>query len=312
MYARPEKPAFLVRYETDARERARRNENETRERRRMYQRNARQYERVTFWRASYALRDFFKRDTFEYETLADAQNAASDSYYSGDDARDYFVREYGDEAVALFRYMCPDAPVDRYRATIESDLARAAAFAACDDYGQQFFHWCRVAIENVARNSDFVWCWLDADGRPTDQEYDAHAVGFACSRRAYLDRSAAWWPELWWNRPRTEWDNYDSNRERIEAAEDVLGDYLSSYLKENAINPEDFDARGSRYADPQDWPMFFIDYSEAIGDFRADRDRMRERLREMIRARAPLEARAALVASVYGWAGNDADADENE
>lgn len=311
------KPAAIVRLETRNADASVKRQRETEARRAAYRRNAARYNAVTFWREARDLSDFFKPRQFDHDTLQDAENDCMDSVdhsylFAREYARD-IVKEYGDDARDLFRYLAPAAPFERYRDRVAADLVRAVADARRADYALQFFDYCRDAVERAANETGMEWTWLDAAGNPTDQEYDARRVGFACSRRAYLNRNAEWWPVTHWRghgEPHDAWNDYASNRERLDAADDVLGDYLTETLESERADLEHFDERGSRYGDDDYWPECFSDYSEAVEAFREDDGRMRERLRAMIRNRAPLEDRAALVASVYGVAGMEESDDE--
>lgn len=301
------KPAILTRTESRIQSQRDKRTRDTEARRAKYRRNGARYLAATFWQTSCELSEFFKGRGFDHATLNDAENDCMDrcdfSYLYGRECRRDIEKEYGDEARELFAYLCPDAPLSVYREQIADDMVRAVAASQRADYASQFFDWCRDAIESAAQSSGLVWCYLDKAGKPTDQEYDAHAVGFACSRRAFLDRSAKWWPEKWWAKGETTWNDYASNRERMDAADDVLSDHISEHLESKAANLEHFDERGARYGDADYWPEYFIDYSEAREEWESAKKKMRARLREMIANRAPLELRAALVASVYGEPG---------
>lgn len=312
------KPAAIVAIESrnDRAIERRRKDDETR-RAASRQRIAR-YNAVTFWRGSFELSECFKegrrRGGFDWETLNDAQNDMRDrcdhSYFFEHGCSREIENESLDDALALFRFMRPNAPAHLYREAIARDLVRAYASAAADDYSLQFFDYCRDAIESAADAVGLPWVWLDSSGNPTTEDYDAHAVGFACSRRAYLDKAAAWWPAWWHDKTRSDWDNYDNNRERIEAADDVMRERVAEILQENAGDLEGFDERGNRAGDTDWWPALFQDYSEAAQEFDDDNAKMRARLRDMIRTRAPLEKRAELVATVYGVPGTPRDDSE--
>lgn len=312
--ANNEKPAFLVRIESRTQAARDKRTRETEARRAVYRRNGARYLAASFWRGSADIAEFFKNGRFDHATLNDAENDCFDNvdfhYVYAADMRRELEKEYGDDARALFRYLCPDAPAHVYREQIADDLARAVADAQRADYSLQFSDWCRDAVEDAAESSGLIWCYLDKAGNPTDQEYDAHAVGFACSRRVYLDKGAEWWPEKWWDKGASTWDDYASNRERMESADDVLGEFLRDHLQSEGADLEYFDERGSRYADDDYWPELFADYSEAREEWESDKAKMRARLREMIANRAPLELRAALVASVYGEPGRAAAEEE--
>lgn len=309
------KPAILTRTESRIQSQRDKRTRDTEARRAKYRRNAARYLAASFWQGSRDIADFFKGRGFDHATLQDAENDCMDnvdfSYLYGRDYRRELEREYGDDGRELFAYLCPDAPLSVYREQIADDVTRAVADSRRADYALQFFDWCRDAVEDAADSSGLVWCWLDKAGKPTDQEYDAHAVGFACSRRAFLDRSAEWWPEKWWAKGETTWSDYASNRERMDAADDVLSEFLGEHLESEGADLESFDERGSRYADDDYWPEYFSDYSEAREQWENDKAKMRARLREMIANRAPLELRAALVASVYGEPGRVADESED-
>ena len=312
------KPAILTRTESRIQSQRDKRTRDTEARRAKYRRNAARYLAASFWQGSRNIADFFKGRGFDHATLQDAENDCMDnvdfSYlYSRDYARE-LEKEYGDDARELFAYLCPDAPLSVYREQIADDMVRAVADSQRADYALQFFDWCRDAVEDAAESSGLVWCYLDKAGKPTDQEYDAHAVGFACSRRAYLNCNAEWWPITHWRghgEPHDAWNDYGTNSERMDAADDVLSDYLREHLESEGADLESFDERGSRYADDDYWPEYFSDYSEAREQWENDKAKMRARLREMIANRAPLELRAALVASVYGEPGRAADESED-
>ena len=304
------KPAILARTESRIQSQRDKRTRDTEARRAKYRRNAARYLAASFWQGSRNIADFFKGRGFDHATLQDAKNDCTDnvdfSYlYSRDYARE-LEKEYGDDGRELFAYLCPDAPLSVYREQIADDVTRAVADSRRADYALQFFDWCRDAVEDAAESSGLVWCYLDKAGKPTDQEYDAHAVGFACSRRAFLNRNAEWWLITHWRghgEPHDTWNDYASNRERVDAADDVLSDYLREHLESEGADLEHFDERGSRYGDADYWPEYFSDYSEARDEWESAKAKMRARLREMIANRAPLELRAALVASVYGEPG---------
>lgn len=308
------KPAFLVRMENGLQAQRDKRTRETEARRAKYRRNGARYLAASFWTGSAEFSEFFKRG-FDHDTLNDAENDCMDnvdfSYLYGREYRRDVEREYGDDARELFRYLCPDAPLSDYSAQILDDVTRAVADSRRADYALQFFDWCRDAIEDAAESTGLVWCYLDKAGNPTDQEYDARRIGFACSRRMYLNRNAEWWPEKWWQKVESVWNDYASNRERMDAADVVLPEFLREHLESEAADLEHFDERGSRYADDDYWPEYFSDYSEAREEWESAKKKMRERLREMIANRAPLELRAALVASVYGEPGRAADDSED-
>lgn len=293
------KPSFLI--ALDARNAAaiEKSTRATLERRAGYARNAARYARATFWRGSRDIADFFKGGRVDFSTLQDAENDCRDacdfSYYFAPDMRREAWREHGDDARALFEFLAPGAPFERYADDVETDLVRALADAASADYSLQFFHWCREAVEDCANASGLEWAWLDANGAPTVEEYDARAVGFACSRRAFLNSGAEWWPEKWWQKGETTWTDYASNRERMDAADEVLDEHLRAVFEDHAADVGHFDERGGRYADTDFWPDLFRDYSEAVDAATRDARDLRARLAGMIRNRAPLEHRAALV-----------------
>lgn len=300
------KPAILTRAESRIQSQRDKRTRDTEARRAKYRRNAARYLAASFWQGSRDIADFFKGRGFNHATLQDAENDCIDNVdFSYLYSRE-LENEYGDDGRELFAYLCPDAPLSVYREQIADDVTRAVAYSRRADYALQFFDWCRDAVEDAADSSGLVWCWLDKAGKPTDQEYDAHAVGFACSRRMYLSQSAEWW----WAKGESVWNDYASNRERMDAADDRLSEFLGEHLESEGANLEHFYERDSRYADDDYWPAYFSDYSEAREQWESDKAKMRARLRKMIANRAPLELRAALVASVYGEPGRAADEGE--
>jgi hypothetical protein len=296
------------------------------EKRARYAINARAYARVSFHRHSFELAHFFggrrARGTFDGPTLNDEQNRMSEncdfSYiYGREYARDIW-REHGDDARDIFRHLTRgDAPVSRYVDTLQSDTLRSYAQAMEDDYSCQYFDFLRDAIERAADAiacDGIAWAWLDASGKPTSEDYDAHAIGFALSRRAYLNPRADWWPRKTWKGKdctETTWHDYTSNRARLDDADSVMSEYYESALSDNLTDTSDFDERGGRYADPEWWPLLLVDYCEAVDEFERERDKMRARLADMIRNRAPLETRAAHVAAFYGTPGTNDETEED-
>lgn len=314
-----QKPPFLIRYEvTQARALERSKEKSAAEREAAKDR-ARRYNRISFCREDWHLEDFFKwtpRSMSNADSLGDVCNALRDDLdfseaYFGRHGRD--VSDDMPDALALVQYLAPGVTrraLDAMREDIADDLRRAMCYAAESDYEAQFYHWLVDALESAADETGAEWAWLDNKGNPTEYPCEAARIGFAVSRRAYLDRAAEWWPAWWHDKTRSDWDNYANNRERLEAASDHMREHIGEKVK-GAVDISHFDERGSIYADDAAWPDYFLDgMSSALDTWRADNAKMRARLRDMIRSRAPLEARAALVATVDGVPGTPFDDSE--
>ena len=313
------KPAFLIRYEeTQARALARSKEKADAEREAAKSR-AQRYNRATFWRDYWHIEDFFKwtpRGMSHRDTLGDVCNALrenldfSEAYFG---RHGFDVREDIDDACALVQYLAPGITrrtLDAMREDIADDLRRAMCDAAESDYEAQLYYWLVDALESAADATGAEWTWLDSDGKPTLYPTEAARVGFAVSRRAYLDKSAEWWPAWWHDKTRSDWDNYATNRERMDAAEDHMREFIGDKVK-GSVDISDFDERGGRYGDHDAWPDYFREgLGSALETWQANNAKMRARLRDMIRSRAPLETRAALVATVDGVPGAPFDDSE--
>lgn len=266
--------------------------------------NVRRYKRTKFCRVSADLESFFKwhplKGSVTLDGLAESLREHAIDYYL---SRDYIRDEYVpmDDATEIVRYAThyrmPARVAAEMADEIRNDAARAMGEAALNDYEAQYQDWLFSEIESAADDiGASAWAFLDNKGNPTTDYYDSESVGFAWTRAAFMDRTAEHWPVTYYGFHT--WDNYDSNRERLDAADEILGEHVGENL--GKINLEFFDERGARYGDPDEWPQFLVDYSETADAWRAKDRNMRERLREMIANRAPLESRAALIATVYG------------
>lgn len=194
-----------------------------------------------------------------------------------------------DDAREWLRKQCPDMPervMDRYIGTLQNDAARAIDATERDDYCAQFNKFLRDGIADAIDESlpdGAVWCWCDANGNPTTAFYECDRVLVAMPNRLAADKRAEWYQE-------------DMN----------VSDMLAEWIADNAekMRPDFFDDRGYRYGDSDGWQDRMGECGDSAADeWRADVKKMRARLRDMIANRAPLELRAALVATVYGNAG---------
>lgn len=218
-------------------------------------------------------------------------------YASNEYSREYW-KEYADDARAMLRYLSPNMPeriVRASRSALECDLTRAIVNATEDDYEAQFIDYLHDRLTDAVDESmpaGVHWCALDAKGEPTAYLGEAESIGVFASQKVAADKSADW----------NEYAGDETRAERIDNAPDRLAEHIADVAEK--LHPDYFDERGSVYADPKQWPIFMDDYgSETAEDWRKCEKKMRERLRDMIRNRAPLELRASLVATVYGVPG---------
>lgn len=275
------------------------------------------YNRARFVRWEIDLEDMMKGGRAKNcDTLNDYQNDCQDGWGDNDF---YFSRDHSPEAediagaaeVIAWSSGYPLRVVAARRDDVERDLRRAMSEAASSDFAYTYFKWLRSSLASAADDAacgGMVWAWLDSNKKATAEDYDSPYIGFSLSRRAFLDRSAPWW-DSW--KPGDVWNNYDNNRERLEAAGDIVGEYLSEKMR-GCVNVEHFNERGGEYGDPADWPERLADYSETAESLHAENEKMRAMLKAQIKARAPLAVRAATVASVYGTPGEVISEDGDE
>jgi hypothetical protein len=281
---------------------AREHEKQTAEHAEMLKRNkdrARKYTAARFCRLDAKLSDFFKDWSREViddgDSVQDIQSNFWEAnldfgYYSGAE-RDAWKND-GDDALEMFRHLCPDAPITADRIeTLRADLLRAKVDAQRGECESAFYDWMLRHIASACDAIGMRWAWIDDKGEPVTHPAEAAAVGFACTRAEY--------------RKLTERQSYETVREYLDDREDKLREIIDDALEDAKRNgtPEDFDPRGQSYYSDDEWPLLFADYCETADAWRADVKRMRAKLAGAIRARAPLHVRAEIVASVYGTPG---------
>jgi hypothetical protein len=296
------RPAALVAYDKHAERVAARSDHE--KRRAANKHRVRRYNAARFVRVAFDLPDFLRDCRCNRgDTLNDLQNQMDE--IANDNAWSYFsdseLPDIADaNAIIEYAHGTPRAYLLAHADDVRRDLKRAVVNAYAGDYAYSYFRWLRDSIESVCGDTGARWCWLDSKGDATAEDYDAPAVGFALTRAEYLKRDADWWTG---RDAAYSWDHFDSERERIAAADEVLGDYLREAVY-RSIDGIGFDERGCRGAETDDWPDHLANYSDTADTFyRADKV-MRVKLRAMVRARAPLAERARLVATVYGVPGS--------
>lgn len=268
------------------------------------------WRRTTFCRVSFDVLEMFKWTPRELSSsatlgeLSDVMRPDLSECYFGQYARDA-VRDEMDDARETIAGLYPDVPCRMLSdGDIADDLRRAMCSAAENDLEVQAWEWLRGEVDDKAGDVGALWVGLDDKGEPSTCPAEWASLSFAVSRRAFLDRGrAAWWStpgERWWDN----WTDYASNRERLDAADDIMSEHVADNLR-GRINLEHFDERGSRWGDPELWPLYFLDYgSDAADTLERAIVKMRQTLRAMMKSRAPLETRAALVATVYGVPGS--------
>ena len=206
--------------------------------------------------------------------------------------------KHGDDARELLRYQAPNMParvVSQYENTLRGDMLRAMFDAETSDYCAQFDRYLVRGIVDAidaAIPTGAVWCWADSAGNPTTEYYECDSVIVAMHQRAATDGKCVIWEDYS--------GDFATRAERRDNAADALQEYVQEMAGEDALDPTNFDERGYRYGDRDAWPVRFIESSEAGGEWNAVDKAMRAKLRGMIANRAPLETRAALVATVYG------------
>lgn len=299
------KPRILINAEAAA---ARETEKARAEHAETLQRNkerGRAYTAARFCKLDAAISDFFKDwGAGIFASGASVQDAQEQfweanldwGYYSGAE-RDAWDHD-GDDALEMFRHLCPDAPITADRIeTLRADLLRAKIDAQRGEMESQFYNWMLRHIADACDETGMRWAWLGADGKPVTRPVEAESIGLSCTRAEY--------------RKLTERQSYETEREYLDDREDKLRELIDDALEDARRNgtPEDFDPRGQSYYDDDSWPLLFADYCETADAWRADVKRMRAKLAAAIRARAPLHVRAEIVASVYGKPGEREEAE---
>lgn len=206
-----------------------------------------------------------------------------------------------DDAREILRYLCPDMPervASEYDDTLRIDVLRAVSDAARSDYCAQFARYLVDGIVDAideALPAGALWAWCDSAGNPTAEYYECDRIMVAMPHRKIMAKDCP------------VFEYYSGDDKNADAA-----DMLAEYITENAsgIRPDFFGERGGRYGDSDEWPRNLAEYCEAAQEWKSARDKMRAKLKSLIRARAPLHVRAELVASVYGVPGAAVDGDE--
>jgi hypothetical protein len=252
------------------------------------------YTRSKFATAEVYLSDVLKHYRGRAPTFGDVDNDVSENvdmsycYFRGYDPSDDIK-----DACAIVVHLCPNMP--RRVLDLESvadDLSRSKCRAAETDYRDQFTVWLRKAFEYAANITGAPWAWLESSGAASAYPWDANQIGFALSRRAFL-KGGHWEAQQSW----------ETQREYMDRASDVLQEYVSDVMRDK-VDMSDFDERGSVYADDENWPEYMLEDCNTAQEWEQSDTRMREQLKRMIKARAPLDVRAALVATVYGAPGS--------
>lgn len=151
--------------------------------------------------------------------------------------------------------------LEKYQEDWLDEVRMARDDAARSDYERQFYEWYKDGLETAANSTGLDWYWVKGHAHQKEPEpcefYEATGIYFYVSRKKFLDRTQGWWPvwEAGYPTPILfdKWDDYATNAERCEDAEDVLTEHIKEAEK---VDFKFFDYYGSRYCDPSDWKEF--------------------------------------------------------
>jgi hypothetical protein len=259
------------------------------------------YKRAKFYRTSLDISDIIRHGARGCDSLMDYENDMQESCDNNmwEYVHNDMLPDMEDaRAVIEWAHDVPRAYLMQHAGDVRRDLKRAYVTAYSQNYAADYMRWLADSIAERADETGMRWCWLDGNGEPTTEDYEAERVGFACTRAGYLGMVR-------------ELDGYDSRSPdsyHVDNADENVQEFIAPMLR--AVNIEHFDERGSRGADTDDWPDHLSDYSDTAETYHSETRKLRAKLKELIKARAPLHVRQAAVESVTGSPGQAFECDD--